>query len=96
MGVGINVFSNLFKVRHAGKEGPSFFCISSSTLSVSSLTLTGKKPEPYLRIQKPEAAKDHELQRDLVLVTWQYRQLQSHVFRLNYFIHNLLFDLSRC
>jgi hypothetical protein len=97
MGVGMNVLSNLFKVCQAGKEGPNFFFISSSTLSVNLATLTGKKPEPYLRVQKPDAAKDHEQQGDLVLVTWQYSRLESYVFSLVFFLfHNLSFDLSRC
>jgi len=47
--------------------------------------LTGKKPEPYLRVQNPDAAKDHELQGDLALVTWQYNLLEGLVFRLHSF-----------
>jgi len=31
--------------------------------------LTGKKPEPYLRVQNPDVAKDHGLQGYLALVT---------------------------
>jgi len=47
--------------------------------------LTGKKQEPYLGVQNPDAAKDHELQGDLVLVTWQYNRLERHVFTLHSF-----------
>jgi hypothetical protein len=57
--------------------------------------LTGKIPEPYLRVQNPDAAKDHELQSDLALVSWQYSRLESHGFRLHSFFI-LLFDFSRC
>jgi hypothetical protein len=49
--------------------------------------LTDRKPEPYLRIQNTDAAKDHELQGDLAFVTWQYNLLDSHVLRL----HSLCF-----
>jgi hypothetical protein len=47
--------------------------------------LTDKKPESYLRVQNPDAAKDHDLQGDLVLVTWQYNLLESHFFRSHSF-----------
>jgi hypothetical protein len=53
--------------------------------------------EPYLCVHDADAAKDHELEGDLVVVTWQYNRLASHVFRLHFFFfHVLLCDLSRC